>query len=266
MLNKGQNDIVIASGKNRIRFDSSFFNAPAEWSYGDTLLFGDSGYNGTVFAPVRSDFVGVGHVEGGREEPLFFDLERDGSIVKEINGVQSGEKVTVLRITKLLNFQLAYRMELCADGVVATSQLLATDSQSVSILYCHQYSWTVDFDRFFYIDLEGKEFAGEFPEPEIMLYWGKLLCGAVYNSKSKVAVVFAPDPASAGVLKFKLWDRICYHKLYAELDFNGLISQGDKTQMYTLRMMAFPAAADEWQDRVRAWKDALPAFWDKWEI
>ena len=220
----------------------------------------NTGFYGSILAPVKSQFVGAGHTEGGEEKIVSVELSVDGKkqdIVADIDF--KGQTVKLTKTSILDKLQVSVELAITDDGIRIDKKFEALDDQSVFSFYIFQFCWTNQTENWMVGRPDGTTQSGVFQSNNswLLLKERELLWYALFDPKVQKGIMgyFASYYPRQG--QYMLWDKKVYHKFYFWPNLPKVIKKGTKSRIYTMILKGLSAKSEEWEKAANASAAAL---------
>ena len=244
-INSGDYKLVI-SGKEKMCI--------TEIIYKNYPLGTPTGFYGSILAPVKAQFVGSGHTEGGEEKVISTELSVDGSPEAISQGSEfKGSKIIFKKISLLDKLKVSVNFTVTPDGIRIDKSFEAMENQNVYSFYIFQFCWTNKSKNWMIGRPDGSSQSGIFKSDmgwhllrERELYWYALF---VPDAQKGIIGYFASYYPDQG--KYMLWDKNVYHKFYYWANLPKIIAKGSKSRQYTMVLKGFSAKPEKWEDAAK---------------
>lgn len=238
-----EGDFYLESGDYRVTISPKYRYNMDAISYKGEPLTAAKGFFGTTFSFQPDRFSGSGHTEDGKEELISVELLADGKPTAiEIGKTYSGEKIEILKTSRIHDIELSSRIALEPKGVRESRSIRTNEPVELQFCYFFMYPWNTEFDLWAGATESGEMISNTFDNAALEEFVLKkdVLWTAVYNSALNLGVVTSfPKVYPGSANRSTYWKRLGYHKYYFSPKLPPTIPGGFESETYEAAVSVF---------------------------
>lgn len=218
-------------------------------------LGSDHGFYGTILATAPAKFIGAGHLEGGEEKVIAFNIKVDGNPVEYSSGVEiSGGRIEYSKISVLDNLKVYVNAVIDRQGIRLNKHFEALNSQKIYSFYIFQFCFTEKSTQWLVGRPDGTTATGVFNSDdgwhlrrERDLLWFSQYVPSVGKGMVGYFISYFPEQG-----RYMFWDKNVYHKFYFSANLPKLVKKGMKSRNYSILLKGFDAKSKAWKKKAEA--------------